>query len=260
MPLRVSPVYVSSVTVPSTPASVPLRPPPPPFRLPRSRRRSGGAVVSLVLHGLLLVLLVRHGTQWMAGPGAGAAGTRGGGGGSEEAVRFVQLPGLSAPREVAVSPAVPPPVIVPPLPVPEPMKLDVPPVDVTLTAAPVAVSGAATSGASGVGPGSGSGAGGGAGPGVGSDSGSGRGGDGEYISLPNPRTVIMPADCARGRFVVRFWVEADGRVSQVTVDPLPKDGGCQREMFDRMRGYRFDPALTRDGRPVAGVFQVSMQR
>ena len=120
-------------------------------------------------------------------------------------------------------------------------------------------SGTSATGA-GAGPGSGGGAGAGSGGGVGNDSGPGRGGDAAYITPPSVRTLILPADCARGRFNVRFWVQADGRVAQVTIEPPPKGGGCRREMQDKMMGYQFMPARTRDGRAVASFYQVQLTR
>jgi hypothetical protein len=71
--------------------------------------------------------------------------------------------------------------------------------------------------------------------------------------------VLLPATCARGRFTVRFWVESDGHVSRVTVEPPPK-GGCRQEMQDKMMGYQFLPAHTRDGQPVAAVTEVHLQQ
>jgi hypothetical protein len=73
------------------------------------------------------------------------------------------------------------------------------------------------------------------------------------------RTLILPADCAHGRFTVSFSVAADGRVTHVSVDPQPKDGGCRREMMDKMMSYEFQPARTRDGRAVAGTTWVTLQ-
>jgi hypothetical protein len=120
--------------------------------------------------------------------------------------------------------------------------------------------GTGTGGEAGQGPGTGGGIGAGKDGGVGNDSGPGRGGDGTYITPPYARTVLLPADCARGRFTVRFWVEADGSVSRVSVEPPPKDGGCRREMREKMLGYQFRPAHTRDGRAVAFVFEVHFQQ
>ena len=74
------------------------------------------------------------------------------------------------------------------------------------------------------------------------------------------RPLLLPADCYKGRYTVRFWVEADGSVSRVSVEPPPKNGGCRREVQDKMMGYQFHPARTRDGRAVAYVYQVQLTR
>jgi len=58
---------------------------------------------------------------------------------------------------------------------------------------------------------------------------------------------------ARGRHEVRFWVTADGRVTRVEVTPPIKDSGYRREFTERMMGYLFDPATTRDGRRVESI-------
>ena len=211
------------------------------------------------MHTLLVLWLLRHGVQWLLG-GGGAGGPRGGGGGgSAAAARYVQLPALSAPQQIAV-PA-PAPVSVPAPPIPEPLALEVPDVAIATPplAAPAAMMGAETGGGPGTGPGTGGGVGAGTGTGAGNDSGSGRGGEREYISPPELHGMLLPPDCARGRFTVRFWVEADGRVSRVVVDPPPKDAGCRREMFERMMSYQFRPARTWDGRAVAFVYPVQVQ-
>jgi len=69
----------------------------------------------------------------------------------------------------------------------------------------------------------------------------------------------MPPQCARGIITVQFWVEADGRVSKLSVEPLPKDAGCRQQMLDKMKGVQFLPARNRDGRPVADVFKLTVQ-
>jgi hypothetical protein len=51
-----------------------------------------------------------------------------------------------------------------------------------------------------------------------------------------------------------FSVEANGQVSRIELDPPPKDGSCRRELEAKLRQYRFKPARTRDGRPVASRF------
>jgi hypothetical protein len=216
-----------------------------------------------VLHALILLSLVRFGVDWIAGTGDGAGPRGGGGGGAGGSARYVELPALPAAPPPRMAAAAPLASVVPPDPVPLKPETQVPDVPVVPPAAlptpAAAATGAGTGGGPGQGPGTGGGAGGGTGGGVGTDSGPGRGGAGEYITPPYARTVLLPADCARGRFTVRFWVEADGRVSQVAVEPPPKGGGCRREMQDKMLGYQFLPARTRDGRAVAYVYQVQLQ-
>ena len=220
-------------------------------------------MASVLLHALILLSLVRFGVDWIAG-GGDADGPRGGGGGGSGAVaRYVDLPALPAPPPTDVT-APRPVVVAPPLdPVPVVTETAVPDVPVVPPAAlptPAApATGTGTGGGPGQGPGTGGGAGAGTGGGVGNDSGPGRGGSGDYITPPYARTVLLPADCARGRFTVQFWVEADGSVSRVSVEPPPKGGGCRREMQDKMLGYQFRPARTRDGRAVAYVYQVQVQ-
>lgn len=258
MPLRRVPGYLPAVTEP-LPGR---RPPPPHLRLPRPRRRPGGVVASLVLHALILLSLIRFGVDWIAGTGDGAGPRGGGGGGAGGSARYVELPALPAPPPPRVTAAAPLATVVPPDPVP--VKPETPVPDVPVVPPPAAPTVAApatgTGGGPGQGPGTGGGAGAGTGGGVGNDSGPGRGGAGEYISLPNPRTLLLPAPCAHGRTTVRFWVEADGSVSRVSVEPSPKDAGCRREMREKMLGYQFSPAHTRDGRAVAFVFEVHFQQ
>ena len=69
----------------------------------------------------------------------------------------------------------------------------------------------------------------------------------------------MPPDCVRGSIVARFWVAADGNVSRVEIDPAPKDAGCRTELITLLKGYKFSPARTRVGVPVASVYQVQLR-
>lgn len=217
----------------------------------------------MIVHGVILLLLIHRAVNWVQAGGGEDGPLGGGGGGSDAVARFVELPSNASPPPAA-HPA-PVPVAVPD-PVPEPVPSEAVPPDVTPPETqPVAVtdssqaSGTGGTGA-GVGPGTGGGTGAGTGPGVGNDSGPGRGGDAAYITPPDPRTVILPADCYKGRYTVRFWVEADGSVSRVMADPPPKNGGCRREVQEKMMGYQFHPARTRDGRAVAYVYQVQFTR
>jgi hypothetical protein len=57
---------------------------------------------------------------------------------------------------------------------------------------------------------------------------------------------------------VRFWVTAEGRVTRVVVSPPIKDGAYRREFVERMMGYLFNPATTRDGRRVDFVATVTV--
>lgn len=242
------------------PTTGPSRPAPPALRLPRPSRRPGGFITSLLLHVIILLLVGRFGVQWVLGGGNEPFGPRGGGGGARGSVRLVDLPAAAAPAPAA--PVQQPVVHTVPPPQPDPAITLPPPTlkPLSMTVAPVVASvGTASDGTTGQGPGTGGGTGSGVGPGVGTDSGPGSGGNGAYITPPSVRTLILPADCARGRFTVLFAIAPDGRVTQVKVDPEPKDGGCRREMMDKMMGYQFLPARSRDGRAIAGTYQVTLQ-
>ena len=168
-------------------------------------------------------------------------------------------------------PAADPPA--PAAPVPQPVAHTVPPPQVdptpTLTPPPiqplamtvspvVAAVGTASDGTTGHGPGTGGGTGAGVGTGVGNDSGPGSSGNGAYI-LPYARMVLIPPKCVHGDFTLRFWVEVDGSVSRLSVEPVLKDGDCRREVMDRMKGFQFLPAR-RDGRPVPAVYTMTMHQ
>ena len=63
----------------------------------------------------------------------------------------------------------------------------------------------------------------------------------------------------RGRkYEVKFWVSAEGRVTRVEVSPPIKDEGYRREFTERMMGVLFNPATTRDGRPVDYIATVTL--
>ncbi len=139
----------------------------------------------------------------------------------------------------------------------EPVKLDLPPPTVAITPPAAVGTGDGTTGGPGQGPGSGGGTGTGTGTGMGSDAGPGSGGKASDIFAATPRWAIMappgaPRE-ARGRHEVRFWVTADGRVVKIEVMPPIKDSGYRREFTERMMGYLFNPATTRDGRHVESI-------
>ena len=218
-------------------------------RLPVSRGRvRTGTAVSIALHAVILFAFLWRTTDIFGG-GHGR-GPRGGGGGGRPAATFFTLPPPSGPPRQFDIPAVPA-VAVSDIPLPDPVKLDLPQVTVPREAAPVGQG-------PGSGPGTGGGQGTGVGPGTGSDVGPGTGGEGSYIFPADPRATVLPPPCAHGRFTIRFWVAADGKVSRVEVDPLPKDAGCRRDMIEKMMGYRFRPARARDGQPVASVYPITV--
>jgi hypothetical protein len=228
------------------------------YRLPLPQRRQGrAAALSLAAHVTIAVLVLWRGAALLEGGGGGTGPRGGGGGGGRPVVTWFTLPVGAAPQALDV-PA-PPAVTVPTIAPPDPVKIDVPPLEAIVPPPPAmapAGNGTGTTGGPGQGPGSGGGQGTGTGPGRGNDVGPGSGGEAGYIPA-DVRGLIVPPDCARGEYLVRFWVEADGRVSQVDVTPPPKDAGCRREMLAQMRAYKFRPA-TRDGERVASVFPIRL--
>ncbi len=220
------------------------------------RRREGpAAAFSFLAHAAIAMLVLWRGAALFEGGGGGGTGPRGGGGGGgRPAVSWFTLPSTPAAQAEAVpqAPAVTVPTVAAPL--TEPLKIDLPPPTVAL-APPAAVgTGDGTRGGPGQGPGSGGGTGTGTGTGTGADAGPGSGGNASDIFAATPRWAIMappgaPRD-ARGRHEVRFWLTADGRVVRVEVTPPIKDSGYRREFTERMMGYLFNPAMTRDGRHV----------
>jgi hypothetical protein len=215
------------------------------YRLPLAHRRQGpAAVLSLVAHGAIALAVLWRGAAWLVG-GSGESGLPGGSeGGGRPAVSWFTLPTPSAPQIYDVPAAPVTPVAV--LALPDPVHIDLPQLR---PAAPVTTD----AGTGGPGPGTG-GQGTGTGTGSGVDSGSGSGGEGSYILPAEANGVIVPPACARGEFTIRFWVEVDGRVSRLEIDPLPRDAGCRRQMIETLKAYRFRPARTRDGRAVASIY------
>ena len=245
-------------------------PPPPSLALPRERRRGwGGAVLSVLVHASLVAALL-----WPAralldeGGGGGGSGPRGGGGGGGRAVSSViALEAYAAPAPQPEPPPEPetPPIAFEDIPTPDVIPLD----NLARIAVPQGASEPVAAGAgagSGGGPGSGTGTGGGrgsgTGTGIGTGEGPGSGGDDSYILRAQPRGIILPPQCvSRGsRFLVRFWVGADGRVTDVDIQPPPRDASCRRDFEVRMRGYRFEPAKTREGLAVASIFPITIER
>ncbi len=235
------------------------------YSLPLPRRRQGpAAALSLLAHVTIAFLVLWRGAALLEGGGGGSGPRGGGGGGGRPVVTWFTLPPGSAPQALDVPAA--PAVTVPTVALPDPVKIDIP--DLTPTAPPPAAAvpvgtGSGTSGGPGQGPGSGGGQGTGTGPGSGSEAGPGSGGAAGYILPATPRWAIFPPPGAptavRGHaHQVRFWVTADGRVTRVEVTPPIKDAGYRRQFNERMMGYLFTPAATRDGRRVEYVASVTV--
>jgi protein TonB len=113
----------------------------------------------------------------------------------------------------------------------------------------------------GAGPGTGGGTGGGTGTGVGPGVGAGRGeGRGQP---PEPRQLVIPPSDfpkeLRGRRIeVTFFVAADGRVEHIQVAPAIANGGFARKFDETMRNYRFRPARSPAGAPIAGSTTITV--
>ncbi|HEY6783718.1 MAG TPA: hypothetical protein VI159_02145 [Gemmatimonadales bacterium] len=234
--------------------------PSPQLVVPRLRMGRTGAIV-IAVHVLVLALLFWKSAELLAGSGDGPGPRGGGGGGGRQALHMFLLSGVSAPQAVAVPPA---PQFTTHLPLPVPVKLDLPklqpapqPVETQVAVAPGTGNG--TTGGPGEGPGSGGGKGAGVGPGVGNDSGPGSGGNGSYIFPASPKLMLLAPECFKGRTEARFSIDADGRVTEVALQPPPKDAECRAVMLKRFRENLFTPAM-QHGVPVSSVFSITFAR
>jgi protein TonB len=235
------------------------------LRFPHSEERfRGGLVLSFALHGGIIAAAI---VAAAVGPdemfrSAGGPGVRGGGGGGGgSVVRFVELPQLEAAGQVAAPVA---PRVAPPLELPRPdvtrLLQTAPRVEFRqagpLTAGLRLGAGPGSGGGPGSGTGSGGGVGSGQGTGVGSGQGPGTGGEGGTILPPGVKLSILPADrprSVRGKeYAVRFWVNAQGRVTHVEVEPEIEDRDYRGRFLEQMYQFQFTPARTLDGQPVDG--------
>src|SRR5918997_3460607 len=246
----------------------------PQLTLPQRPRHFSGLAVSLVLHGVLILLLALHGESLLSrsasagDPALTRGATDGGGGGRRVAyITLPSLPRVESPPRFTVAAPVPPQKTVPtPPPDPVPAEQVIPePADTTT----VAVSGdTARTATSATGPGSAEGAGSGTTPGIGGGAGAGGGtgagggGEGGTLRPPEPRDMAFPFDAPpkelRGVSLnVTFWVRADGRVERYLVEPEIKDRDYARKFDEVMRAFRFTPARGPDGSSVAGTTKIS---
>lgn len=263
------------------PADAPARPRPIlPTEMPRpaGSRESAriSAVVSFVLHAVIIVLLLlpallSQRVRSALASGAGGPGPAGGGGGSggyfgpREQLQFVRVAPAPAPTPVPVQ-QVPTPTPVPPKPVE--VKPVVPQVQPQATPPPTsaapATGGAAgsgnTSGAGGAGPGSGGGIGSGVGTGTGSANGPGTGGGADSVYPPQPTQVFIPptpipAKIRPFTLVAQFDVDSSGKVLSVDFNET-RDGGYNKKLREQLGRIRFRPAVKRDGTPIRATAQI----
>jgi periplasmic protein TonB len=252
----------------------------PALALPRGREdRRASALLSLLVHGLIVMLLVtpfavhhviveREQGAGGPGPAGGGGGGHGGTGGSLQDRERVQFVRVEAAPTAATAP--PEPVVSPPTPVPPPEPVKVEPVPTPTIQAPVVVAtpaklpevaatsgvggGSGRDGTDGSGPGTGGGVGTGTGTGRGSGVGPGTGG-GTQENYPPTATVVfippMPVPSkVRGMHVVaEFDVDSTGRVVSYDFTPT-RDRDYNKRLDEAFRGFRFKPGTRPDGRPL----------
>jgi TonB family protein len=243
------------------------QPPAPALALPKPRRSPGAALLSFLLHvAIVLLVLAPWGRELVEALSLGrlnAAAGGGGGGGNREA--YISLP-ANKPPAAAVTPApavTTTPPVVEPAPVPEPVAAPTPDTQVVASGANQGNDTVPGSGP-GAGGGTGGGTGGGNGPGTGTGTGPGNGGgEGGQARPPELRQLIaLPADRPkdlRGTSVrVTFWVDSDGKVNRVNLEPEIHDRGFSNRLLEVMRNYRFRPARGPDGSAVPGTYTITL--
>jgi len=234
-------------------------------RLAHERGGIRGVLLSAAVHVGVVALLLWGGSRFVLadrapGPGHGRGGG-GGGGGNRTLVLLVpppppvaqpapppQEPQVVLPKQLAVVVPAPQPDTVPHAPAP--------------AASPALGPGAGAGQGAGAGPGAGTGSGGGSGSGVGPGTGPDSGGGGGRIYPPFLQGLSFPFNAPRslkGQTITAvFQISETGEVLHVALDPVPDDRGFAREMLDRLRQYKFIPAHTVDGQPVAALYRIKI--
>lgn len=236
----------------------------------RARRRPGGAIVSVLVHALIIAVLV---SPWarivpQAAPGllAGfSVGGGGGGGGGGGVAHYISVPAPSRPVPRAPAPTPTPPQSPPP---PAPAPVVTPAPSVPADTAP-ATRGAPTGGegqgtdagkgagsGGGTGTGQGTGVGAGTGPGTGGGGGSGSPPEGRFMALP-PNARI-PKELQGQKIIVTFLVSSTGDVLRVNFDPTIADAKYRKAFEEQMLAYRFVPARDSLGRAVPGTARTTV--
>ena len=268
----------------------PAQPGRPRYRVPaglprRDDGRRAGAVISVLVHALIIGLLIvpffmpqaviarmQQGAGGAGPAGGGGGGSRGTGGGTVETLHFVRVSPVAIPTPTSLPP-VPPPVKVvtpTPAPVPPPAAPAAPDRATAIPAAPApattpsvvrgAGGGTGADGSIGAGPGSGGGVGAGTGTGRGGLTGAGTGGGIQANSPPQPIALFLPPLPAprsvRGfRFLANFDVDSTGKVLGFTFTETP-DGSYNRQLGSLLRSIRFKPGTRADGTPVRMTTQL----
>jgi protein TonB len=257
----------------------------------RDEGTRAGAVISVVVHTLIIALLIipffvprnviERMQQGAGGPGpagGGGGGSRGTGGQSVEKIRYVRVSPAPVPTPTTLPPIVPPPPkVIPKVEPPKPAPVPPPVVPKPQAAAPAAPApplavasvepgvggGSGTDGSSGAGPGSGGGVGAGVGTGRGSGTGAGTGGGNQANYPPVPIEFFLPPLPApsnvRGfHFVAEFDVDSTGRV--ITFDFTPtRDGDYNKRIAQVLRSMKFRPGTRPDGSPLRMKAQVGYE-
>lgn len=257
----------------------------------RDDGRRAGAVVSVVVHAVIIFLLIvpffmPHNVierlqQGAGGPGpagGGGGGSRGTGGHTVEKVRFVRVSPAPVPTPATLPPIVPPPPkVTPKVEPPKPVPVQPPVVPKPQTAAPAAPAapvvvasaelgeggGSGTDGSAGAGPGSGGGVGAGVGTGRGSGTGPGTGGGNQTNYPPVPIEFFLPPLPApsnvRGfHFIAEFDVDSTGRVINFDFTPT-RDGDYNKRIAQVLRSMKFRPGVRPDGSPLRMKAQVGYE-
>jgi protein TonB len=251
--------------------------------------RRAGAVVSIVVHALIIFLLIvpffmPHSVIQRMQQGAGGAGPAGGGGGGmrgtggevREKIQFVRVSPTPVPTPATLPPVVPPPKptptpkVEPPKPAPvQPPAMPKPqsaapaaPVTVA-SAEPGAGGGSGADGSAGAGPGSGGGVGSGVGTGKGSGTGPGTGGGTQANYPPTPIEFFLPPmpppSSVRGQhFTAEFDVDSTGRVLAFDFTPT-RDGDYNKRIAQVLRQMKFRPGTGPDGSPLRMKAQVGYE-
>lgn len=249
---------VEESVTPILPSSKKRRPYRVPTGLPKGRQDWRiGSVVSALVHLGLLVLLLAPLTILDSvkeiGQGAGGPGPAGGGGGGSrfraEMLRFVRVAPPPPPPQVKVE-VVPPPKPTPP---PQLDELKIPEPSVTST-------GTGTENTVGAGPGTGGGIGTGVGTGTGSATGPGTGGGNQANFPPTPTDLFLPplpvpASVKGSSVLVEFDIDDTGRVLSVNFNET-RDRGYNRQLLEKLRGFRFRPGTTPTGTPIRMKYQM----